>query len=132
LRRVIYGMIDMEKRLLSRDKIVGKQVVDSSGMVLGTIKDIAFDLTQSRMSITVVDEKGKEKEVSSDDVSAVGDVVLLKRPREMEAVEAPPRPAPPTRPSALKAPTGPGLCPNCGYQNEAESRFCIKCGTRLK
>jgi len=139
----------MEKRLLSRDKIVGKQVIDSNGMILGTIKDIAFDLAQSKMSITIADEKGKETEVSSDDVSAVGDVVLLKRPREaqvveavsprvkgvVEAVEAPARSSPPTGPASqpsVKAPTSPGLCPNCGYQNELASHFCIKCGTRLK
>jgi len=142
------GMI-VEKKLLSRDKIVGKQVIDSNGTILGTVKDITFDLAQSKMSITIADEKGKETEVSSDDVSAVGDVVLLKRPREaeavgavsprvkgvVEAVEAPPRPSPPTGPApqpSVKAPTSPGLCPNCGYQNEPASRFCIKCGTRLR
>lgn len=125
----------MEKRLLSRDKIVGKQVIDSNGMVLGTIKDIAFDLAQSKMSITVTDEKGKETEVSGDDVSAVGDVVILKRPRGTETVEAPPRSSPPTKPApppGAKTATTPGLCPNCGYQNEPDSRFCIKCGTRLR
>ena len=125
----------MEKRLLSRDKIVGKQVIDSNGMMLGTIKDIAFDLAQSKMAVTIADEKGKETEVSSDDVSAVGDVVLLKRPREAEAVEVPRRPSPSTKPApspTAKAPTSPGLCPNCGYQNEPASRFCIKCGTGLK
>jgi len=128
------GMI-VEKKLLSRDKIVGKQVIDSNGTILGTVKDITFDLAQSKMSITITDEKGKGTEISSDEVSAVGDVVLLKKPRGTEAVAVSPTPTPPTKPApppSAKAPTTPGLCPNCGYQNEAESRFCIKCGTRLK
>jgi len=126
----------MEKKFLSRDKIVGKQVIDSNGTILGTIKDIAFDLAGGKMSITVTDEKEKETEISSDDVSAVGDVVILKRPQKVEVKEASQKPPPtarPTPPPSAKAPTtSTGLCPNCGYQNEPNSRFCIKCGTKLK
>ena len=127
----------MEKKFLSRDKIVGKQVIDSNGMILGTVKDIAFDLPTGKMSITVADEAGKEIEIPNDDVSAVGDAVILKRPRT-EVVEGPkPTPAAPAKPAApspaapsARAPTG--LCPNCGYQNDPNSRFCIKCGTKLR
>ena len=125
----------MERKFLTRDKIVGKQVVDSNGITLGAIKEIAFDLAHKEMSITVVDDKGKETEVSGNNVATVGDVVLLKGPQKVEAVATPPTPAPSTRPAptpSVKAPTTPGLCPNCGYQNEPDSRFCIKCGTRLK
>jgi sporulation protein YlmC with PRC-barrel domain len=145
----------LEKKLFSRDKIVGKQVIDSNGMILGTIKDIAFDIPMGKMALTIVDDKGKATEVASEDVAAVGDVILLKNP-EAEAqmgvraatsvltpASAPtragvPSPAssPAATPGAAPAPatrTGaPGPCPNCAYQNEPDSRFCIKCGTRLK
>ena len=126
-------MVVVEKKFLTRDKIVGKQVVDSNGVTLGTIKEISFDLAHKEMSITLADEKGKETEISGNNVAAVGDVVLLKAP-QVEAPEAPrpPPPAKPTPTSTAKAPTSSGLCSNCGYQNESDSRFCIKCGTKLR
>jgi sporulation protein YlmC with PRC-barrel domain len=153
--------IYLEKKLLSRDKIVGMQVIDSNGMLLGTIKDIAFDIPSAKMALTIVDDKGKATEVASEDVTAVGDVVLLKKPEtkaEMgvrSAASALTQAPAPTRvgaqgPATVPSPTpGPavtpsaapaaatrtvvsGLCPNCAYQNEQDSRFCIKCGTKLK
>ena len=70
----------LEKNFLSREKIVGKQVIDENGIIVGTVKDITFDLPRGKMSITMADDKGKETDISSDNVSAVGDVVLLAGP----------------------------------------------------
>jgi sporulation protein YlmC with PRC-barrel domain len=136
----------LEKKYLSRDKIVGKQVIDENGMNAGTVKDITFDLPGGKMFITMTDDKGKDTEISSDNVSAVGDVVLLtgsEKPVRSAIVSAKPltpsttgAPTTPvtsvTPPSSPKAPSSPGLCPNCNYQNEPDSHFCIKCGTKLK
>ena len=128
-------------KFISRDKIVGKQVIDGKGITLGTVQDIAFDLPGGKMSITITNEKGKETEVVSDDVIAVGDVILLQGVGREKVVETPqtplPAPLPEVAPTAkpapvFKAPASPGLCPNCSYQNDVNSRFCIKCGTRLK
>ena len=133
----------MEKNFLSREKIVGKQVIDENGIIAGTVKDITFDLPRGKMSIIMADDKGKETEISSDNVSAVGDVVLLtgsekpvkaamvsSKPTTPAAVVSAVPPAP--LPQSPKTSASPGLCPNCNYQNETDSHFCIKCGTRLK
>lgn len=127
----------MKKKFLSRDNIVGKQVINGNGIILGIVKDIAFDLPGGKISITVTDEKKKDTEITSDDISAVGDVVLMKRLEKAEVVEVPQKPSPAVTqaaktPPPFKAPASPGLCPNCAYQNEVKSHFCIKCGTRLK
>ncbi|MCJ7630871.1 PRC-barrel domain-containing protein [Candidatus Bathyarchaeota archaeon] len=130
----------MENKFLSRDKIVGKQVISGNGITLGIVKDIAFDLPGGKMSITVTDENSKETEITSDDISAVGDVVLMKGLEKAGArgvVEVPQKPSPAVTqavksPPSFKEPASPGLCPNCAYQNEVDSHFCIKCGTRLK
>jgi sporulation protein YlmC with PRC-barrel domain len=122
----------MESKYLSRDKIVGKQVIDSNGVIMGTIKEIAFDLPGGKMSITVTDEKGKDTEITSDDISALGDVMLLKAPQMSVTIEAPQKPSTLTKAAPAPSATSSGPCPNCGYQNETESRFCIKCGTKLK
>jgi len=139
----------LEKKFLSREKIVGKQVIDENGNVVGTVKDITFDLPRGKMSIIMVDDKNKETEISSDNVSAVGDVVLLSGSEKVSepvvvAAKTPvsPTTVPPTtvtsttsstpsQPSS-KAASSPGLCQNCNFQNETESHFCIKCGTKLK
>ena len=134
----------MEKKFLSRDKIVGKQVIDENGIISGTVKDITFDLPGGKMSIIIADDKGKETEILSDNVSAVGDVVLLtgsEKPAKPVIVAAKPvtpvttvvptTPAAPLQPSP-KTSSSTGLCPNCNYQNEPASHFCIKCGTKLK
>ncbi len=39
---------------------------------------------------------------------------------------------PETSQATPQPPTTPGLCSACGYQNDATSAFCIKCGTKLK
>jgi sporulation protein YlmC with PRC-barrel domain len=127
----------LENKFLSRDKIVGKQVISGNGIILGTVKDIAFDLPGGKMSITVTDENSKDAEITSDDISAVGDIVLLRGSERARVVESPQKPSPAITQAVIpvpsfKAPTSPGLCPNCAYQNEVDSHFCIKCGTRLK
>ncbi len=127
----------MEKKFLSLEKIVGKQVIDGNGKILGTVKDIAFDLPRGKISITVTDEKNKDTEITSDDVSAVGDVILMKGLEKAEVGDVSKKQPTATTQAAktstsLKGPVSPGLCPNCAYQNEVESNFCIKCGTRLK
>jgi sporulation protein YlmC with PRC-barrel domain len=134
----------LEKNFLSREKIVGKQVIDENGIIAGTVKDITFDLPRGKMSIIMADDKGKETEISSDNVSAVGDVVLLtgseKPAKQIITVAKPTTPAttvPSTTPvpaplPSTKTSSTPGLCSNCNFQNEPESHFCIKCGTKLK
>ncbi len=128
----------MEKNYLTRDKIIGKQVIDAKGMNVGTVKDLAFDLVARDFSLIVQAEKTKEITVDSKSVKVVGDVILLSV--TADTFEAPTAPAssapaeatssvnPPTQPSP---PQTPGLCAGCGFQNEASSKFCIKCGSKL-
>ena len=127
----------MGKRYLSRDNIVGKQVIDSKAMILGSVKDLSFDLETKDIGLTITTKDGKEVTISSGEMGCVGDVILLKKTLEqLEAPEVveeipPPQPkvvekAPPPPP-----PPKPGLCAVCGYQNDPASKFCIKCGTKL-
>lgn len=53
-----------------------------------------------------------------------------------QIVEAAPQaqkiPTPGMPQATPQPPATPGLCGTCGYQNDANASFCIKCGTRLK
>lgn len=122
----------MEKKYLTRDKIIGKQVIDAKAMIIGTVNDLAFDLVAKDFSLLITTKDKNEIKVESDNVIVIGDVILLKTVAETsdtpKTPEAPPTKSPPPKPSK---PTTPGLCPECGYQNEAGNKFCIKCGSKL-
>lgn len=120
----------MAKKFLSREKMIGKQVIDSEGMIVGNVKDISINLEKKKIALLVVARTGAEIDIPSDDVLQVGDVILLSK-----EVKPPPSPegVPPAPPAAPPAPpTAPNKCPKCGYLNAPDSKFCIKCGTKLK
>ena len=111
-------------KFLSREKMAGKQVIDAEGMIVGSVKDIAVDIESKEIAFKIATRVGTEIDVVSDDVSQVGDVILLKKALELPGVSEAP---------AVAAPTlAPGVCPSCGYANDPASKFCIKCGTLMK
>lgn len=132
----------MERSLRSREYYVGKRVIDIDGMIVGNLKDITFDMAMKEIAFTVSTPGGTEVALNQNDVSAVGDVILLKssvgasKPPTPATPSAPtpsaprPTPTPPSPPEVT--PSEPTLCPKCGFRNEPATKFCIKCGTRLR
>jgi sporulation protein YlmC with PRC-barrel domain len=125
----------MEKKYLSRDKIIGKQVIDSKGMIIGNVKDLSLDFETKGIAIVINTKAGTEIVIEGGNVINVGDVILLSK--EIELPEAPAiarmQETPQVIPSPASAipPTKLGLCKVCGFQNDENSRFCIKCGAKL-
>ncbi|HZW56395.1 MAG TPA: PRC-barrel domain-containing protein [Nitrososphaerales archaeon] len=146
---------------LKREEIIGKPVVTTDAIIIGNVRDIAVSIDgkvalQVDRKISERTRGGAEQQqvpneifVSSEEIQAVGDVVLLRYasrpgvvPRSAEAAK-PPAPVPPqaAAPGAVVASPPPPflgtttvqskICPNCKYSNNATSRFCIKCGTSL-
>jgi sporulation protein YlmC with PRC-barrel domain len=127
--------VAVEKKYLTREKIIGKQVIDSKAKNMGTVKDLSFDLVARDFSLIIKTEADKEITVDSKNVKVVGDVILLvvaaetfETPATPTTAEESPSASPPPTPSP---PTTPGLCSGCGFQNESSSKFCIKCGSKL-
>ena len=89
----------MEKQYLTREKIIGKQVIDSKAIVMGTVKDLSFDLVARDFSIIIKAEADKEITVDSKNVKVVGDVILLAVAAETFETPATP-PTPEESPSA--------------------------------
>ena len=122
----------MDKKYLSRDKIVGKDVIDSNAIVIGNVKDIALDLDSKNIALTVLTKTGEDITIDGEDINVVGDVVLLNKigespsPPEVEKVSTPVKPQ-----AAPQSPTTSGLCGLCTYQNDVNAKFCIKCGNKL-
>jgi len=125
---------------LSSERIIGKQVIDANGRIVGTVKDIALDLKSREFSLKVATKNGVEVSIQVEDIAASGDVLLLKKPVVMQEASAPAAaPVPTAEPLPTPQAAAPlpqaqptGLCPACRYQNDPSSRFCIKCGTKLR
>jgi len=130
--------VTVEKKYFTRDKIIGKQVIDSKATIMGVVKDLSFDLVAKDFSLIIKAKADKEITVDSKNVKVVGDVILLTV--AAETFETPVVPATPAKlkvsppvssPAKPSLPRTLGLCSGCGFQNESKSKFCIKCGAKL-
>jgi sporulation protein YlmC with PRC-barrel domain len=129
---------------LKREDLLGKSVVSRNAQIVGTVADIAVSL-DGKVAIQVQRKSStdpSELYIGSDEIQAVGDVVLLKTSSDLAGKGAPAQtyavpPAPSNSFTSSVAPQpfiggSPGRsCPKCGYLNSANSKFCIKCGTAL-
>jgi len=135
--------------------MLGKLVVTTDAMVLGTVNDIAVS-SEGKIALQI-DAKSNDQSkaaetqdetfINSDEIQAVGDVVLLKYPSKRSpsvsaqsststtypssftsTPVASPIPPPPNPAGSF---SGAKLCPRCGYSNSTTSRFCIKCGSSI-
>jgi len=128
-------------KFLSKEQIIGKQVIDSGARTVGTVRDLTFDLVNREIALTVALNDQREFTVTSSEVVGVGDVILLNRvidlattpPAVKRAATVPPTAvkAAPTSAPPAEAPAKPGLCKVCSFQNDEKAKFCIKCGTKL-
>ena len=138
----------MEKNYLTKDKIIGKQVADIQAKIVGTVKDLSFDIVAKQIAITITTKDGEDINVESEAVKAIGDIILLSntifeltkptpapQPSTPTTVPEPSAPAPPEPPKETttqdKPTTAKGLCASCGFQNEPTNKFCIKCSSKI-
>ncbi|MGA3291150.1 MAG: hypothetical protein ABSD42_13030 [Candidatus Bathyarchaeia archaeon] len=70
----------MEKtdKPLSRDALISMQVIDAKGRLVGKVKDIAFAVGKTGISLSVENEAGEIQHVSWEDVQGAADFILLK------------------------------------------------------
>jgi sporulation protein YlmC with PRC-barrel domain len=121
------AMTEKKGVFVPTQKIVGMQVIDSKGSSVGTVKDIAVNVLEKKISLVVTTRARSDLDVPWEDITSIVDVVLLRK--EVETPKAPevtqiPVPPPP--------PPGPNVCPNCGTSAIPTAKFCAKCGTKLK
>ncbi|MDQ5863921.1 MAG: zinc-ribbon domain-containing protein [Thermoproteota archaeon] len=92
--------------------LVGMSAYDSEAMLIGRVEQIGLRKVSVGGNAHIMIKVG-EKEVRWEDISKIGDILLLKTTE--------------TKPAAAAG----GKCSSCGYQNESDAAFCAECGTKL-
>jgi len=145
----------MTERFYRREELIGKEVYDANAIHVGTAKDVAYS-TDGKTALVV--SKGKKEEtIPFQNISEIGDIILLKKTfAETKATEPAPRADKPetktTTPSYWKEvirvspppspakqgisevqgpPVLPKTCPKCQRENKPTAKFCAKCGFKL-
>jgi sporulation protein YlmC with PRC-barrel domain len=69
--------------VLTRDSIVGMEVIDAKARRVGKVQDIALSVGQSGLSLFVQDDNnGEGRTIAWETVQAAGDYILLKPEKE--------------------------------------------------
>jgi len=116
----------MEKAV-PREKLIGMQVIDTRGAIVGSVKDVSITVAKGDISLVLSTKWRTEIEVPWRDVQAVEDVILLSKP-----IERPP--APPTVPAQPQVTQGPSQisCPRCNASAPSAAKYCPKCGAKMR
>jgi sporulation protein YlmC with PRC-barrel domain len=107
-------MVKQEKAV-TKDMLVGMQVIDAEGHMLGTVKDVAFMVGKMGISLYVESKKGESRNITWEEVQAVGEFIILKPELPQE-----PQPQPTQQ-----------TCPTCKgqltYVPQYHRWYCYKC-----
>ncbi|HEY4675047.1 MAG TPA: PRC-barrel domain-containing protein [Candidatus Bathyarchaeia archaeon] len=118
---------EREKKAMTKDRLIGMQVIDSEGNDAGTVQDIAFTVGKVGMTLIIETKKGETREVPWEEIQAAGDFVILK---PVAATVAQPQAfaAQPTPQAQAQAQTP--TCPTCGgpltYVQQYQRWYCYK------
>jgi sporulation protein YlmC with PRC-barrel domain len=112
-----------QEKAMTKDRLIGMQVIDAEGNNAGTIKDIAFTVGKMGMTLIVETEKSGDMEVPWEQIQAAGDYVLLK-PATTQTQTFGPQLTLQTQ--QAQAP----VCPTCGgpltYIQQYQRWYCYK------
>ncbi|MGD0028459.1 MAG: PRC-barrel domain-containing protein [Candidatus Bathyarchaeia archaeon] len=112
---------EKEKKAMTKDRLIGMQVIDSEGNGSGTVQDIAFTVGKVGMTLIVESKKGETREIPWEDIQAAGDFVILK-PQTGQTLSFG------TQPVGQQPQTP--ICPTCGgpltYIQQYQRWYCYK------
>ncbi|HPC27221.1 MAG TPA: PRC-barrel domain-containing protein [Candidatus Methanomethylicus sp.] len=120
----------MSEKAVTKDNLVGMQVIDAEAKLVGTVKDVAFTIGKIGISLIVENKKGDTVNVGWDAIQAVGDFIVLQK---SFGAKAPPQAAAAAPAPAAVAPAAhtQNLCPTCGgelkYIPQYQRNYCYKC-----
>ncbi|MBS7609395.1 PRC-barrel domain-containing protein [Candidatus Bathyarchaeota archaeon] len=132
--------IKAEKSFIKRGDLLGKQVIENRGLIIGNVRDVAFSFSEDKIELALTVQVGSQEiNIPWHEVQAVGDVILLKVSRDKVRPSAVPAPTPVPGPTPTPPPPSTTLppiviersCPECGHRNPPNAKYCVKCGKKL-
>lgn len=106
-----------KEKSVTKDRLVGMKVIDGDGNFVGTVKDVAFIIGKTGISLSMENKSGEIQEIAWEEIQAAGDFVILK-PASKQA---------PTQPEAEPQ----HICPTCkgplSYVQQYQRWYCYKC-----
>ena len=99
---------DKDKKGLTKDRLIGMEVIDGDGNSAGTVQDIAFTVGKVGMTLILKTKTGENKEIAWEDIQAAGDYVILRA----SAGQAQASVSQPVMQQTQQAQTR--VCPTCG------------------
>jgi sporulation protein YlmC with PRC-barrel domain len=101
-----------KEKSVTKDTLIGMQVIDAEGHLIGTVKDVSFIVGKTGVSLYVESKKGEGRDIAWEQVQAIGDFVLLK-------------------PEQPQEPQPPQVCPTCKgpltFVPQYQRWYCYKC-----
>ncbi len=117
----------MSEKAVTRDNLVGMQVIDAEAKLVGTVKDVAFTIGKVGISLIVETKTGNTINIGWDAIQAVGDYIVLQK---SAATNAPAFTSASTQ-TAAQASQSPNMCPTCGgelkFIPQYQRNYCYKC-----
>jgi sporulation protein YlmC with PRC-barrel domain len=119
------------EKSVTKDALVGMQVIDAEGHMVGNVKDVAFTVGKVGISLNIETKKGDLRNVSWDEIQAAGDYVILKPSPVVEEIPATiAQPAAAAQAAAKPATTTTPICPTCKnpltYIPQYQRWYCYK------
>ena len=119
-------MSNQDKKALTKDRLIGMQVYNSEGNLMGEVQDIAFTVGKMGMTLIVETKKGESQEFAWEDIQAAGDIVVLKPKGNVASMASTTAATTATQPAQTQTPT----CPTCGgpltYIAQYQRWYCYK------
>lgn len=107
----------MEKtdKPLTRDALISMQVIDAKGHIVGTVKDVIFEVGKTGISLLVEKEEGETQTVGWGDIQAACDFIILKPAPGAQTVTAaqPEQETKKVEMTSAKVNSSKPLCPTC-------------------
>ncbi|MEM2237418.1 MAG: PRC-barrel domain-containing protein [Candidatus Caldarchaeum sp.] len=135
---------------IPRGKLIGMQVYNPDGTLVGTVSDIELPVGGGEISLQVMSKFNIVERIPWSMVGAAGDIVILKEKVELKQPEAPPAVpyTPPAAPTTGQQPRGgllssvasklpigrkeKAVCPTCGKEltwiEQYQRWYCYNCG----
>lgn len=108
---------------VASQKIIGMQVIDTKGTLVGSVKDVGVDLASKQLVLYVTTKEKTDVEILSSAIQSMEDVILINSGETVP-------PAPPPPPSAAEPPAK-VVCPNCKATLPGRAKFCAACGSKI-